>query len=287
MMRTRIFNKMTAKEVDEYLARGGDTIFLGIGVVECHGGLPNDVEAVVPEAYATLLAEKADGLSLINLPYFYPGGTLCSNATVHISIQDGIQYLTKICTSLVDQGFRRIYLVSGHGPSGLTIDAFCRDFFEKTLIHPCHIVSMSLKGMALGVKDMGEMFKPEMREKMPYLMYGAYKVMNQVEDLPIVPDAPQEEAFRKAPEPEMANFAKLLSPYGGRVSQIYSDPDEHGGGHLFKNAEERAAICEEGERQLRETVDKSNICELNEALAVYQEYARKVAAGIPRLKKYL
>ena len=57
--------------------------------------MPNDVETIIPEAYATLLAEKADGLSLINLPYFYPGGTLCSNATVHISIRDGIDYLEK------------------------------------------------------------------------------------------------------------------------------------------------------------------------------------------------
>ena len=32
-MRTRILNKMSAGEVDEYLARGGDTIFIAVGVV--------------------------------------------------------------------------------------------------------------------------------------------------------------------------------------------------------------------------------------------------------------
>ena len=283
-MRTRIFNKMTAKEVEAYLARGGDTIFLGIGVVECHGAMPNDVETIIPEAYATLLAEKADGLSLINLPYFYPGGTLCSNATVHISIRDGIDYLEKICTSLVDQGFRRIYLVSGHGPSSLTIDAFCRDFFEKTLVHPCHILSGCLSAMALGEKDF---FSPAVREAFPYVTYGAYKVMNQMDDLPLTPEAVEERAFDKDTEPEMANFARLFRPYGGRVSQIYSDPDEHGGGLLFRTAEERAAICEEGEKQIRTIVDKTNIVELNDALAVYQDYARKLAARIPRLSKRL
>ena len=85
----------------------------------------------------------------------------------------------------------------------------------------------------------------------------------------------------------MANFARLFSPYGGRVSQIYSDPDEHGGGLLFRTAEERAAICEEGEKQIRTIVDKTNIVELNDALAVYQDYARKLAARIPRLSKRL
>ena len=80
-MRTRIYNKMTSYEIEDYLKRGGDTIFLGIGVVECHGYMPVDVEAVGPEAKAVLLAEKADGLALINLPYFYPGGTIISPAT--------------------------------------------------------------------------------------------------------------------------------------------------------------------------------------------------------------
>ena len=69
-MRTRIFNKMTAPEVEDYLARGGDTIFIAIGVVECHGALPIDCETIGPEANAVLLAEKADGLAMINLPYF-------------------------------------------------------------------------------------------------------------------------------------------------------------------------------------------------------------------------
>ena len=59
-MRTRIFNKMTAQEVEDYLARGGDTMFIAVGVVECHGNLPIDCETIVPEAYAKLLAEKAE-----------------------------------------------------------------------------------------------------------------------------------------------------------------------------------------------------------------------------------
>ena len=29
-MRTRIFNKMTAQEVEDYLARGGDTMFIAV-----------------------------------------------------------------------------------------------------------------------------------------------------------------------------------------------------------------------------------------------------------------
>ena len=81
-MRTRVFNKMTAKEVEEYLARGGNTIFVAVGVVEVHGAMPIDVEQIFPEGLALAMAEKADGLAMINLPYFFPGGTIVSNATV-------------------------------------------------------------------------------------------------------------------------------------------------------------------------------------------------------------
>ena len=60
-MRTRIFNKMTAQEVEDYLARGGDTIFVGIGVVEVHGACPIDCEQLIPEAAALAMADEVDG----------------------------------------------------------------------------------------------------------------------------------------------------------------------------------------------------------------------------------
>ena len=86
-MRTRIFNKMTAKEVEDYLARGGDTIFVPVGVVECHSAMPIVVEQIVPEAYALLMAERADGLAMVNLPYFFPGGTVVSSSTVQVTVR--------------------------------------------------------------------------------------------------------------------------------------------------------------------------------------------------------
>ena len=176
-MRTRIFNKMTTPEVEAYLARGGDTIFIAVGVVECHGELPIDCETIGPEAYAVLLAEKADGLAMINLPYFYPGATITSPATVYLSIRDGMDYLRKICLSLVDQGFKKIFFTSGHGPAPMTINGFCRDFFEETLIHPCHLLQLV---QASGVK---------IDRTQNYAMYGAYKIMNQMEYLPVDPEA--------------------------------------------------------------------------------------------------
>ena len=273
-MRTRIFNKMTAQEVEDYLARGGDTIFIAVGVVECHGYMPIDCETIGPEAFAALLAEKADGLAMINLPFFYPGGTVISNSTVHMTIRDGIDYLRKICLSLVDQGFRKIFITSGHGPASLTINAFCRDFFEETLIHPCHLTRLN---NAVGM--------PMTREE-NLTTYGAYKIMGQMEYLPVDPDQKPEEVRHRLPsDPVMENFSRLYQPYGGYTAKIYSDPEQHGGGILFKSEEERLDICTKGEAQLREIVDKCDIVELKEALGEYQEYVQRMYKKFPRIKK--
>ena len=102
-MRTRILNKMTANEVENYLARGGDTIFVAVGVVECHSAMPVDAEEILPEGFAVAMAEKADGLALINLPYFFPGGTIISNATVQVTVRQSIGFLMTLSRSLVAQ----------------------------------------------------------------------------------------------------------------------------------------------------------------------------------------
>lgn len=278
-MRTHVFNKMTAGEIDSYLDRGGDTIFVAVGVVECHGTLPVDCETIGPEAFATALAEKYDALALINLPYFYPGGTYISRATVHVSIRDGIDYLWKITKSLVDQGFKKIFFISGHGPAGLTIDAFCRDFFEKTHIHPCHLSSMFFMRKAFGGDFM------QMMDKTRYLTYGAYKYMGQMEYIPIDPDAPEGSIPRKEIEPEMQEMVDALGEYGGRTSQVYSDPREHGGGIVLRSEKERLQVCTEGEKLLMEIVEKVDLSRLLKALENYHAYVARMAEKHPIINK--
>ena len=72
-MRTRIYNNCTDAEITEYLKNGGDTLFMSVGVTELHGQLPVDCESILAEAAAIMMAEKADGLAVINLPFFHAG----------------------------------------------------------------------------------------------------------------------------------------------------------------------------------------------------------------------
>ena len=131
-MRTRIYNKCTDQEITEYLDRGGDTLFIGIGVTELHGQLPVDCESILTEGVALAMAEKADGLALINLPYFHAGATAIGRSTINISIRAGYDYLLALIYAVYKLGFKKIVMISAHGPAYLTINSVCMDFFHAT-----------------------------------------------------------------------------------------------------------------------------------------------------------
>src|SRR5207245_9017705 len=59
-MRTPLPTGLTNTEIEQYLKRN-DVIFVPVGTVEPHGGLPIDCEYVGPLAYAIKMAEATDG----------------------------------------------------------------------------------------------------------------------------------------------------------------------------------------------------------------------------------
>ncbi len=95
-MKTHILNKMRNVEVEEYLDRGRDVIFIPVGTVELHGDLPLDCETIYVEAIAEKMAEATDSLSLTGLPFFYPGATRTGRGTVYLSIAEGASYLRQL-----------------------------------------------------------------------------------------------------------------------------------------------------------------------------------------------
>ena len=91
-MRTRYLTSLTNTEIEEYLQRN-DVIFIPVGNVEVHGGLPTDCEYVGPLAFAQKMAEEADGLVLPNLAYSFPGGTVVGKGTAFDETKDPILYI--------------------------------------------------------------------------------------------------------------------------------------------------------------------------------------------------
>ena len=117
-------------------------------------------------------------------------------------MRQSIDYLMMLAHSLVAQGFRKIFFVDGHGPSSLYIDAMCRDFFQETKVHVCHLNGMAL--MANFHVSAGGNFMD-----LDKLACGAYKLLHQEDYLPVDPDAedPKDSGFGTPPSPEQKELS--------------------------------------------------------------------------------
>lgn len=274
-MRTRILNKMTANEVEGYLARGGDTIFVAVGVIECHSAMPVDAEQILPEAYAVTMAEKADGLALINLPYFFPGGTIISHATVQVSVRESIDYLMMLSRSLVAQGFRKIFFLSGHGPARLYIDPVCRDFFQESKIHVCHLNVMTIMRMTPRTEE-------ELHTGLDFCC-GAYEIMGLKDELPIDPDAPDPLPYDDSINPPMFRLQKALRTVGAQTSMYYASLEHHVPCRAFRSVAERDEVCAREADIIRRNVAKIDFDEIKAALEGYQAYVKELGEKNPRM----
>ncbi|MFZ3070993.1 MAG: creatininase family protein [Anaerolineaceae bacterium] len=234
-MRTRFYLKMTNGEIEEYLERN-DLVFIPVGNVENHGDFPVDVEQTVPEAFALKLAEATDGLVLSNLSFFYTGNaTLTSRASINLSVMDGAAYLEKIALSLINQGFRRQIYLSLHAPAVLTIGPVITQIFEDTKIPIMYI----------DLIDVAKLAKIDFFQepKAQNIFYGAYKILNKLDELPIRPGVPS----RPLPmDTDFVNRLRTLSHMGASVGFYFTDPDEHAGFIPLQSEEERDRVATEG-----------------------------------------
>lgn len=258
-MRTRILNKMTNTEVEEYLDRGGDLIFVAVGTVEVHGDLPLDCETIIPEAFAVEFAKKADGLALINLPYFFPGATPVGRGTVNINVEDGIRYLKTVARSLMKQGFRRQVYLTLHGPAYLTVNGMCMDFFHETQNPIMHCELMH--AMQVAEKNGWNAAEKNPMERFNTMIYGAYKLMGQLEYIPVytdndqrIPDSKKiEEANKKQ---YYINELQQLAHAPGSFGFYFYDTCQHtGGGEASSTVEEREQRAAEGEELITSLVE--------------------------------
>lgn len=281
-MRTRFLPKMTNGEVEEYLNRN-DIIFVPVGVVETHGGLPLDSETMISDAFAMKMAEKVDGLVLSNLPYFYAGGTTVGRGTVQMSIVDGINYLDKIAHSLLKQGFRRQIYLSLHGPANMTIAPVVRDFFEKTKVPILYIEMM--KAMAK--------VKPNSFSENDFfdLIVGGYSLLGRLNEVPLnVPESDSQSYSGPSKESvENNSFKRVFSSLGMQaclVGSYFSKPSDHLSTPLIRSFEELEAHAEIGASRINEIVEAMDMPKIVDALlqmdkSVQNEILPKYGAWLP------
>ena len=266
-MRTRILGKMLNSEVQDYLSRN-DIIIVPVGTTEMHGGFPLDCETVISEAYALKMAGSCDGLVLTGLPYFYAGATASGRGTVQVSIRQGIDYLGAIARSLLRLGFKRQVYISFHGPAHMTICPMLRDFYDETgvpiLYLDCMIHLNKCRDIFPSMAALNDIF------------VGAYQIMGQLEDIPLVTGYADFKAQSCAPFNDL--FA--LGYQSAAVGYCFGENTDHMPTPDIPDLATRDAMADKGAEYICKMVERMNMPHVVEQLRKLEAY------GLENEQKY-
>lgn len=268
-MRTRILGKMLNSEVQAYLERN-DIILIPVGTTEMHGGFPLDCETVISEAYCLKMAEACDGLVLTGLPYFYAGATASGRGTVQVSIRQGIDYLGAIARSLLRLGFKRQVYLSFHGPAHMTICPMIRDFYDETGVPILYMDCMMQMGKN---RDVFTDFLNDFHA----VTVGAYKIMNRIDDVPLVTGYQHTEPQSCAPFQDLFN----LGYQSAAVGYCFGQPGDHMSTTDIPDIETRDRMAEKGEFIINTMVQRMDMPHVVEQLRKLEQYGLENEAKYP------
>ena len=266
-MRTRIFGKMLNNEVQDYLSRN-DIIIVPVGTTEMHGGFPLDCETVISEAYALKMAESCDGLVLTGLPYFYAGATASGRGTVQVSVRQGIDYLGAIARSLLRLGFKRQVYLSFHGPAHMTICPMIRDFYDETGVPILYMDMMMQFGKN---KDLFTSFTA-----FHDITVGAYKIMNRLDDVPLVTGYDHRNPQSCAPFQDLFG----LGYQSAAVGYCFGENGDHMATPDIPDIATRDAMAEAGANYICKMVERMDMKHVVEQMQKLEAY------GLENEQKY-
>ena len=267
-MRTRIYGKLLNSEVQEYL-KHNDIIIVPVGTTEMHGGFPLDCETVISEAYCLKMAEACDGLVLTGLPYFYAGATASGRGTLQVSIRQGIDYLGAIARSLLRQGFKRQIYLSFHGPAHMTICPMIRDFYDETGVPILYMDCM------MQVGKNGDILTNFMQD-FHAITVGAYKIMNRLEDVPLVTGFDHQNPQSCAPFNDLFG----LGFQSAAVGYCFGENGDHCATPDIPDIATRDAMAERGAGLICKMVDRMDMPHVVEQLRKLEAY------GLENEQKY-
>lgn len=219
----RQLDYMTWAEAQQFMEHS-DAAILPVGTVEMHGPhLPLGNDYLTAWAVARLAAARCDAVVLPPLAYSWTGATRPFAGTVSVPADLVIRFVKAICASLIEHGFRRIVLVSIHGPDSWTLSLTARQVFEEQGVPVAFFNPLPLDartGKLLG--DLGEKFirreelDPGFTE--PSLLLAACEVLGLGELVDL-----EAQALEAVPRPPAQQQVKQR----GTVGFYYTDPSQH------------------------------------------------------------
>lgn len=124
-------NRLTSREVGDWMDAGNDTIFVPHGPISGHGAWTTlGIHCHCAEAVAVLLARKCNGVVYPPIYTAFCGATRTYPGSVPFSYEFHMKHLKAVCHSLYSQGWRRIFLICHTNPEDLAAAVAARDLFD-------------------------------------------------------------------------------------------------------------------------------------------------------------
>ncbi len=131
-----VFSELTRDEITEAMEENA-VLLLPFGQTEQHGPhLPVGCDTFIAERAAVAAAEACSNeprvLVLPSIPYGYNPKSLQQWPSFRVRWETAVNYLADICTSAVEMGFRKLIVISTHGPHGDIAKLAAREVFDRT-----------------------------------------------------------------------------------------------------------------------------------------------------------
>lgn len=214
---------MTWAEASRYVEAGGDAAILPVGSVEMHGPhLPLGNDYLTAWAVARLAAARCHAVVLPPLPYTWTGATRPFAGTLSIPADVVITFVKAICAALIEHGFRRIVLVSIHGPDTWTLSLAGRQVFEELRVPVAFFNPYPVGNAARLLPELSAELTANEERDPGFTESSCLLAALQVLGLPHIADF-EAPARIPVPQPEPQQRAKNL----GTVGFYYTDPSQH------------------------------------------------------------
>jgi creatinine amidohydrolase len=124
---SRQMDELNWKEFQQLVPGKIKTVILTVGTLEAHGFINNGADNTVPVAIANAIASDVNALVAPHIPYGvtdilapYPG-------SLHIPEDAFRVYVRAVLVGLVNNGFKNIVILNGHGPQAGILEQLAND----------------------------------------------------------------------------------------------------------------------------------------------------------------
>jgi creatinine amidohydrolase len=127
----RELQKLTWKDISNLVPGEIDTAIFPVGTVEAHGAAALGTDNLIPQSIAGHLADKIDALIVPVLNYGITRSLYGYPGSITIRPDHFQNFVFDILKSLHHTGFKKVFILNGHGGNNSILKAAAQDFFRE------------------------------------------------------------------------------------------------------------------------------------------------------------